>query len=567
MSSYTSSLNTTTVSLTNSNKIDSLMSGVKWGGAIGSGMSLSYSFPWTTNQTSYWQSGYPNEPYATYHFGLSTAQQEAVSSALQSWANVANLNFTQINESGAEVGDFRFAFSSEVPADVWGWCYYPDNYWATSADVWINNDIYSSDFSIGAYSYLSLIHEIGHGLGLKHPGNYNVGSTDPEQGPFLPADQDNMLYTIMSYYDSDINMWFDTQTITAKVVNPQTPMVFDIAAVQYLYGANNDYHSGDDVYTFDDMAPFLMTLWDGGGHDTISEALSPRACLIDLTPGHYSNIQTSRIVDQNEIIANNDTINVNGHNYTVHFSNPDNSASYNLGIAYGAIIEDAIGGSANDRLIGNIADNLLDGGTGDDQLTGEEGNNTLIGGLGTDTAIYTENRNKVTISTQSDGTYTLSHGGYQDTLNGVERLSFNDGSMGIDFAIGLYDKQAEISRFYNALFERDPDEEGLAFWTNSLVSGSTIGVVAQEFARSAEFENRYGSNISNSTFINLMYQNILHRSADQEGYDFWIDVINQNNNRGEMIVNFSNSIEYIAETRESVDAFLANITLSNYLLA
>lgn len=575
MSSYTSSLNTTDVSLTNINQIDSLLYGIKWGGLIGSGMNLSYSFPWTTNQTAYWQNSYSldNEPYATYHYGLSSNQITAASNALQSWANVANLNFVQIAESGTEVGDFRFAFSSAVTPDAWGWAQYPNDYWAGSADVWINSDESSSDFSIGAYSYEALIHEIGHGLGLKHPGNYNGDSVGGEQGPFLPADLDNRLYTIMSYNDPNVDIWIDTQTLSGSSVNPETPMVLDIAAIQYLYGANNSYHTGDDIYSFDDRAPFIMTLWDAGGHDTISEESSTRSCLIDLNPGHYSNIQTNRIVDINEIIANNNILNVDGTDYSYTLSNPTNSASYNLGIAYGVIIEDAIGGSANDTLIGNNADNLLNGNAGDDQLSGGDGNNTLIGGTGTDTAVYTNNRNSVDIQDNENGTYTIIHGTCYDILNGIEQVSFDDGSMSIGYAIEVRSHQEEFTRFYSALFGRDPDEAGLAYWVNDLVSptlgggGNTIQGAAQAFTESAEFQTMYGANVSNDQFVNLLYQNILHRAADQAGFDYWSNEINQSGNRGGMIVSFANSTEYEAATAPTVDTFLSNVALTNYILA
>lgn len=230
------------------------------------------------------------------------------------------------------------------------------------------------------------------------------------------------------------------------------------------------------------------------------------------------------------------------------------------------------GGGGNDHLDGGAGNDSLNSGDGDDVLIGGDGNNTLVGGNGTDTAVYTGNRNCADIHSNGDGTYTITHGMSHDTLSGVERVSFDDASMSVAYAIELHDKQSEVSRFYNALFGRDPDEGGLAFWVNSLVGadvgggGNTINNAAQSFSESAEFQHTYGASVSNEDFINLMYQNILHRTADQGGHDFWLNAINHNDNRGEMIVNFSNSVEYVAETATTVDAFLANVSLNNYIL-
>lgn len=231
------------------------------------------------------------------------------------------------------------------------------------------------------------------------------------------------------------------------------------------------------------------------------------------------------------------------------------------------------GGLGDDDLNGGDGDDSVDGGEGDDHLTGGAGNNTLIGGNGTDTAVYTYNRNHVDIQDNGDGTYTITDGAFEDTLSGVEQVNFSDGSMSVEYAIEVRSHQEEFARFYSALFGRDPDEAGLAYWVNDLTSptigggGNSIQGAAQAFTQSTEFQDIYGANVSNDTFVNLLYQNILHRSADQAGYDYWLNEINETDDRGNMIVSFSNSIEYEAETAPAVNNFLANVALDNYILA
>ena len=381
---------TTTFSLSGVSTTDPLLNENHkvWSTNSLSGVALTYSFPWINGASAYWQSNYSktSEPQATQHFGLNTTQISAVINALQTWANVANISFKQVTDTATNVGDFRFAFSSSVTGD-WGWCYYPGSS-AAAADVWINPTYANStDWSAGSYNYDALIHEIGHGLGLKHPGNYSGGGTPP----YLPANLDYRTYTIMSY--NDLNPWFlDTAHNKYIEVVPETPMVYDIAAIQYLYGANNNYHTGNDTYTFDPSHPFYMAIWDAGGIDTISVSNFSTNCTIDLRSGHYSSIL---------YINHGTTANL----YT---------GTNNLGIAFGAIIENATGGTGNDTLIGNSANNILNGGGGT--------NTAVESGNYADYSItYNAATHQYTVSDK------LANRDGVDTFSNIQQIQFADG--------------------------------------------------------------------------------------------------------------------------------------------
>ena len=362
---------TTTFELSGVSTIDPLLNPdlEKWA-ATGHDVELTYSFPWLGGALAYWQSPYSanSEPYAQTCIAMNATQRAAAANALQTWADVAALTFSPVVESEHNAGDFRFAFSSAVGSGIWGWSRYPDSYWACSADIWINPSIAAqSDWTTSSYNYFALVHEIGHGLGLKHPGNYNASGGDTP-GPYLPADLDFRNYTVMSYINSKF-FFFDQADNQYIIVYPEGPMVYDIAAIQYLYGANNNFRSGDDRYGFDPLIPFYYSIWDAGGNDTLDLSNFSTNCDIDLIPGHYSSIR---------------------------YSNEEASSSVydgtnNLGIAFGAIIENAIGGSGNDTIIGNTASNLLEGGPGNDRLNGGAGNDILTGGDGTDTALFSGN--------------------------------------------------------------------------------------------------------------------------------------------------------------------------------
>ena len=239
------------------------------------------------------------------------------------------------------------------------------------------------------------------------------------------------------------------------------------------------------------------------------------------------------------------------------------------------------GRSGNDILYAGFGDDNVSGGEGDDTLYGEDGDDMLVGGLGlnqlfggegTDTALYLGIRNTLDIEDNGDGTYTVNGESMEDLLNSIEFIGFDDGRMSVGYAVEVRDNQEEFARFYNALFERLPDDAGLNYWVNDLIDatygggGNSIQGAAQAFTESEEFQTLYGENVDNYQFVNLLYQNILNRTADQAGYDYWIAEINAFGNRGGMIVSFANSEEYIGNTQEAIDAYLANVGLDGYIL-
>ena len=415
MTSPYTSAPTTYFDLSGDNSIDALITpdhnsnnGGKWGGALGAGANLTFSFPWINNLSAYWQDDYGGEPIARKHFGLNTTQQNAVSDALQQWENVANVTFSLVTESSSNVGDFRFAFSSYVTSDAWGWSMLPHSTWANSADVWLNTSIYyEKDWGPGSYNFEALMHEIGHGLGLKHPGNYN-GANGSEEGPFLPEATDNRLYTIMSY--NDYRYWYWDKKLNDWVgVSASTPMILDIQAIQYIYGTNNTYETGDNVYSFSKTTPFYQTIWDAGGNDTMDISNFSTDCTINLNPGLYSSLMFTE-------------------------SSPDESiytGQNNLGIAYGCLIENAIGGSGNDTVLGNSLDNQLVGGGGNDNINGGSGNDEISGGLGTDSAIYYGNRSNYTVIRTLTGYTVIDNYGLEgsDNLSNIEQIVFLDNTM------------------------------------------------------------------------------------------------------------------------------------------
>lgn len=389
---------TSKITFTGNNLIDALLLNERWASNAGSSVKLTYSFPWENGQNASFFGAY-NLPYssnnewtAEYRYSLDATQQSAFVSALQLWANIANVSFTKSADNETVVGDIRIAFSSAPSLDkLWGYTSPPNSFFPKAGDIWISNKSNYGNWSNNSYNYESLIHEIGHALGLDHPF---------EGKNVLPTKYENTQYTVMSYTAMEDNYWVAGN----YKVYAETPMVLDIQAIQYIYGANYSFNSGNNTYTFDPTKPFYRTIWDGGGTDTISIANFSTDCIIDLQAGSYSSLL---------------------FNYTPSSRTDAYIGLNNLGIAYGCIIENVIGGSGNDAIFGNSANNVLSGGLGNDTLIDIEGNDTLNGGSGIDTAKYFLDKASFDIQVYSD--YILLTGPNRThKIVDVEYLEFSD---------------------------------------------------------------------------------------------------------------------------------------------
>ncbi len=255
--------------------------------------------------------------------------------------------------------------STYASSSISGWA---PNYTLTSGKIWLASQWSShnedSDFVFGNYSYLTYIHEIGHTLGLSHPGTYN-GTADYDDD--AEYNQDTHQWTVMSYFYADENgSGVDHYGSDGGWKYPSTPMLHDVAAIQDKYGADYTTRTGDTVYGFNvtaDKAVFdftvnynpIICIWDAGGNDTLDVSGYSTNQRITLEAGTYSDV---------------------GY------------MTQNVAIAYGAWIENAIGGSGADHITGNALANVLSGNGGADTLIGGLGNDTLNGGAGNDLYVF-----------------------------------------------------------------------------------------------------------------------------------------------------------------------------------
>ncbi len=196
--------------------------------------------------------------------------------------------------------------------------------------------------SINSYWFQTYMHEIGHALGLGHAGNYNSSASFSQDAKFSA---DSWQASVMSYFDQEMN-----PNTKADFAYTATLMPADIIAIQRLYGTDFETREGNTTYgaktnvggylgdlmkmAFGEKAaiarvfidnPMTLTIFDTGGRDTLNFAPSRYAQTINLQAGGVSDIM---------------------------------GMIGNVQIARGVMIENAIGGTSRDKIIGNVRDNV-----------------------------------------------------------------------------------------------------------------------------------------------------------------------------------------------------------------
>ena len=358
---------------------------------------------------------------------LNSFQQQQARQAYELWDDLVAASF--VETSDPSTSDLKIANTS---TNILYAHAFPPFGGPVGGTVWLNSTNATLQNPVtGQHGFHTLLHEIGHTLGLDHAGNYNGGQLNyAEHATYA---QDSYMYSIMSYFHAR-ETGADWVASDGRFHYAQTPMVHDVLAIQEMYGADMTTRTEDTVYGYNsntDSPIFdftqnehpILTIWDAGGNDTIDLSgmfpdLFNKGANVNLAPGSFSDAAWM---------------------------------TSNIAIAYGTWIENAVGSRGNDTLtgnelantlIGNGGDDILEGLAGDDYLDGGAGNDVMRGGAGNDILVYDA----------EDDVAGIDGGSGIDTLviNGGDLPTLDLASIGIEFADHVL---------------TNPDSNGPEFWS------------------------------------------------------------------------------------------------------
>lgn len=386
----------------------------KWGApTAGTGATITYAFAAASNWTA--------------------TEQNAFNATLALWSAFADVTFSNVTSNASP--EVTFTRSSDGSAEGGITEYYPGTVnsaqlgTAVSGGIDIDTSVagfgpLGGSFSnYGGYPWTTLLHEEGHVLGLGHGGPYDEGQTSdsPQYTSY-----DTRAYSVMSYNDPTGVNWGLSQATNGEYYSgePTTPMILDIAALQRIYGLpTSTPFDGGQTFGFHDnivgpTEPFydftintqpIVTIWDEGTGNTLDVSGFNQASTVDLDQGAFSSV--AGLTD-------------------------------NIGIAYGARIDEVVTGpgadiiTANpdgDTIIAGSGDDTVHGGAGADQIYGNAGNDVLTSGGGADSIFGGQGND---IITGGSGASYLSGDAGDDTITGGTGADTILGLDGNDSLIG-----------------------------------------------------------------------------------------------------------------------------------
>jgi serralysin len=305
----------------------------------------------------------PGLPPAIVAVGAKDFEITAVWTALHEFEKVADVVY--VETQNREEADFHYVTYSGTPGpgvSLLGSMSPPNE--PDEGLAQFNSGDYrwnATNLAQGGFSFVTLIHEFGHGHGMSHPhdngGRSGIMNGVKEEGPVADYTTGDFklnqgVFTMMSYEDGWQSSPYGNAKTDAGYGYLGGLMAFDIAVIQDKYGVNEEWATGDDTYTLKDVnaaGTFFSSVWDAAGTDKIVYD-GARDTTIDLRAATLKSEE--------------------GGGGRVSFAN---GIYGGFTIANGVVIENARSGTGNDTLVGNSANNVLESGTGNDKIFLQEG--------------------------------------------------------------------------------------------------------------------------------------------------------------------------------------------------
>lgn len=495
---------------------------------LGGSKTMYYAFP--TSAPSYFSADDRNGFQV-----LNSTQKEFVKTALAYISGIIDIQFVETTDPDAPN---VIAFANNSQGDSAGYAYNPYDQ-AIGSDVLL--DSYSSNLAPadGNYAALTYIHEIGHALGLKHPfGHVDAVGTEGE-APFLSDAEDSTQWSVMSYTSR-------SQEYHLRY----SP--FDIATLQYLYGPSKQAQI-DDTYTLHaDSANFI---WDGGGTDTIDGSTLTQALTLYLEPGYWGYIgsKASTISSAGQITINFGTViettKGGSGDDTITGNSPDNRI---------------YGQAGNDTLIGGMGNDVLDGGDGNDVFEDLSERDAIFGGNGSDKLVLSQSSTSMKVTKLRGDVFVVNDATSANVAvcRNIEQIQFSDSTLNLSSVATVANLDAPLVQIYVAAFRRAPEIEGYNYWKNE-VAAHGIAAISDTIFSLDIVKAIYSSDISASQFVTTIYSNVFNKEPDAEGLNYWTQQLTAKS-RGQLVLDMTNVALNVPDGTSGKDFFQNRLDWSLY---
>jgi hypothetical protein len=420
-------------------------------------------------------------------------------------SNFTGLNLVEVSPNAASA---QIVVGQHNMGDVSGYADYPS---ADQQYLMLNSDL--TYFEFGNYGTHILVHELGHTLGLDHPFTGTPGLTG--YSARLPENLQGITFTVMSY--DDLFLYFEGDDDVRSFV---TFSPLDVRALQEIYTPGSN--TADHQYTFV-SDPSQMPRWEG---NTLRSSLDAPFTLVDTggadhvdlsgyAPSYLTGTPVFSFTDGLRVPTGDLLSSIEFDAVLFGLSEP---AFHNevrmLTIQPGTVIEKFTGTQRDDRII--MAD----------------GDQEVIGSGGLDRVVFDMSTTDATIQFHSDFRFNVTDrngAGGSDSTADVEQLEFTNRTLELDSYRGMTllseQELTELTEMYVAYFNRAADAEGLYFWADVRGDGMSLEQIAEFFFDQPETRALYTNPDDTDAFVTAVYDNVLGRTPDQAGFEFWRGVM------------------------------------------
>ncbi|OED48534.1 type I secretion protein [Rhodobacteraceae bacterium (ex Bugula neritina AB1)] len=283
-----------------------------------------------------------DDPYgATSYWSFNNSQRSYFRQALAEYEEISGLIFVEI-DSPAMIDVFGYDGGSAA-----GWANYAwaSDYYTGNGDLAIE----SSSMAPGTYGYETVLHEIGHAVGLEHP----------HDGDHTLADHlDDQAHTVMTYTYGGYNV-----TELGEL---------DAEALQHLYG---DAEGGQGWNTYVNSSGEVVIKASGRSEIVLATGQDTRVYA-------FAGNDTVKGREADDVLSGG-----RGEDHVLGGYGEDTlKGGRGADTLIGGVDEGVYSGrnGENDILYGNGGRDWLYGGNGDDILRGGLGQDYLVGGAGSD---------------------------------------------------------------------------------------------------------------------------------------------------------------------------------------